>query len=437
MLTVVNMFQQINFFRKSLLIQLISSFSLLSLLTVSLVAYSAYLQARQALEASVYQQLKATATVREYELNQWFERQRQEAIVLARSPIVLETIDELLTAVGQGNRTTASVSELQNYFEFISEVKTDIQGVEILTNGGIVVFSENSEEIGIYMGLGNTTTYFEPGQKVVPNVYFSSITGQPTIRFATPINQGNDRKAVLAITLSLDAINREFRQTTGLGETGQAYLVKELGGSNVFVSDGQSTPNLETLDEDDEGSDAQAPFENRALTSQGIDLAVQGQDGQGVYRNHENIPVVGVYRWLDNGNMALLAEIHRKEAFQPAVNLARGIFAIGIGAAGVLLVLVYLLARQIVRPVLSITDAAEAIESNRFQKNMLNTVVNRPDELGRLARVFQRMADQIQAREAYLKAQIESGSQQASGFELAYYQALRKKAAWLSKQLTP
>ncbi|MEO0827026.1 MAG: cache domain-containing protein [Cyanobacteria bacterium J06642_9] len=426
------MFQRINFFRKSLLIQLISSFSVLSLVTVSLVAYSAYVQARNALEDSLYnQQLKATVAVREYELNQWFERQRQEAIVLARSPLVLDTVDELLVAVGQSDRATESITALQNYFEFILEVKTDIQGIEILTNGGIVAFSENSEEIGIYMGLGNTTTYFEPGQKVVPNIYFSSITGKPTIRFATPINEGNERKAVLAVTLSLDAINRVIRQTTGLGETGQTYLVKELAGGNVFVAGAQTAialENGEALDDD---------LDDRALSSQGIDLAIQGQDGQGVYRNHKNIPVVGIYRWLDNGNMALLAEIHQKEAFRPAVNLARRIFAIGISAAGVLLVLVYLLARQIVRPVVSITDAAEAIETNQFKKSMLDSVVSRPDELGRLARVFQRMADQIQAREAYLKAQVEAGSQQASGLELAYYQALRKKAAWLSKQLTP
>ncbi|MEO0535644.1 MAG: cache domain-containing protein [Cyanobacteria bacterium P01_A01_bin.123] len=429
------MFQRINFFRKSLLIQLISSFSVLSLVTVSLVAYSAYVQARNALEDSLYnQQLKATVAVREYELNQWFERQRQEAIVLARSPLVLDTVDELLVAVGQSDRATESITALQNYFEFILEVKTDIQGIEILTNGGIVAFSENSEEIGIYMGLGNTTTYFEPGQKVVPNIYFSSITGKPTIRFATPINEGNERKAVLAVTLSLDAINRVIRQTTGLGETGQTYLVKELAGGNVFVAGAQTAialENGEVLDDDDDDLD------NQALSSQGIDLAIQGQDGQGVYRNHDNIPVVGIYRWLDNGNMALLAEIHQKEAFRPAVNLARRIFAIGISAAGVLLVLVYLLARQIVRPVVSITDAAEAIETNQFKKSMLDSVVSRPDELGRLARVFQRMADQIQAREAYLKAQVEAGSQQASGLELAYYQALRKKAAWLSKQLTP
>lgn len=416
------MFQIFNFFRKSLLIQLISSFSLLSLVTVSLVAYSAYLQARNALEDSLYnQQLKATITVREYELSQWFERQRREAIVLARSPLVLNTVDELLSNLGNGDRDSESIKALQDYFEFILEVKTDIQGIEILSNGGIVAFSENPEEIGFYMGLGNTTTYFEPGQPVVPNIYFSPITGQPTLRFATPIRDGNERKAVLAITLSLEAINRVIQQTTGLGETGQTYLVKNLAAGNVFVADAQSIP---------------AP-EAGNLTSQGIDLAIQGQDGQGAYDNHEGIPVVGVYRWLNNGNMALLAEIHQEEAFRPAVSLARRIFIIGISAASILLVLVYLLARHIVRPVLTITQAAEAIERNRFEDSMVDAVVNRPDELGRLARVFQHMVDQIQAREAYLKAQIESGSHQASGLELAYYQALRKKAAWLSKQWTP
>ncbi|NER83206.1 MAG: HAMP domain-containing protein [Leptolyngbya sp. SIO1D8] len=416
------MFRLIKVVRENLLIQLISSFSLLSLVTLGVVAYSAYLQARNALEDSLYRHHKATATVREYELDQWFDQQRQEAIVLARSPIVLNTIDELLLAVNEGDLTAESIRALQNYFKFVLEVKTDIQSIEILSNGGIVALSQNPQDVGVYMGLGNTTTYFDPGTKnVVPNIYFSSITGKPTIRFATPISEGNERKAVLAITLNLEAVNQLIRQRTGLGETGKIYLVKEFATGNLFVSDAPTDQNLDNLD----------------LTSTGIDSAIQGQDGQGVYRNHENVPVVGVYNWLENSNMALLVEVHQREAFEPAVYLVRSILILGIIAAGVLLVLVYLLARHIVRPVLTMTEAAEAMENDQFKSSMVNSVVKRPDELGRLARVFQQMADQIQAREAYLKAQVEAGSQQASGLELAYYQALLKKAAWISKQLTP
>ncbi|NER78430.1 MAG: HAMP domain-containing protein [Leptolyngbya sp. SIO1D8] len=379
-------------FRKSLLNQLVGSFSLLSLVTVSLVSYSAYVQARSTLRDSVYERLKVAVSLKEYELNQWFKNQRQEAIVLARSPIVLNTVNTLVDTPANSDADTPSIATLQDYFDLVLEVKNDIQGIEILTTGGIVALSTNPEKVGVYMGLGNTTTYFEPNQSiVVPNIYFSSITGQPTITFATPIiDENGERQAVLAITLKLEAVNQIIREKTGLGETGETYLVREIANRNVFVSGEQSAVNQSDI----------------SLSSEGINLAIQGQDGQSLYRNYTNIPVVGVYRWLDNNNVALLAELHQKEAFKPAVNLGRRIFVIGLGTASILLVIVYLLARQIARPVLKVTDAAAAIETDQFETTMLDTVLNRSDELGQLARVFKKMVDQIYAREARLKRQV-------------------------------
>ncbi|MFW9264645.1 hypothetical protein [Nostoc sp. CALU 546] len=54
-----------------------------------------------------------------------------------------------------------------------------------------------------------------------------------------------------------------------------------------------------------------------------------------------------------------------------------------------------------------ITAAAAAVEAGKFQSQMLNEVAARTDELGQLARVFQRMTEQINAREEKLKQQVE------------------------------
>ncbi|RCJ42048.1 histidine kinase [Nostoc minutum NIES-26] len=54
-----------------------------------------------------------------------------------------------------------------------------------------------------------------------------------------------------------------------------------------------------------------------------------------------------------------------------------------------------------------ITNAAAAVEAGTFESHTLNEVAQRSDELGRLARVFQRMTEQIKAREEKLKQQVE------------------------------
>lgn len=54
-----------------------------------------------------------------------------------------------------------------------------------------------------------------------------------------------------------------------------------------------------------------------------------------------------------------------------------------------------------------VTDAAASVEAGEFAGEMLADVAKRPDELGQLARVFQRMAREVAAREQQLKQQIQ------------------------------
>ncbi len=54
-----------------------------------------------------------------------------------------------------------------------------------------------------------------------------------------------------------------------------------------------------------------------------------------------------------------------------------------------------------------VTDAAASVEAGQFADEMLAGVAKRPDELGQLARIFQRMAREVAAREQQLKQQIQ------------------------------
>jgi len=53
-----------------------------------------------------------------------------------------------------------------------------------------------------------------------------------------------------------------------------------------------------------------------------------------------------------------------------------------------------------------VTSAAASVEGGQFEGKMLAGVAKRPDALGQLARVFQRMAREVAAREQQLKQQI-------------------------------
>jgi DNA-binding response OmpR family regulator len=61
---------------------------------------------------------------------------------------------------------------------------------------------------------------------------------------------------------------------------------------------------------------------------------------------------------------------------------------------------------EYLRGVGTLEEAASAVESGRFEAAKLDAVAGRDDELGRLARVFQHMATEVQARERRLKEQV-------------------------------
>jgi CRP-like cAMP-binding protein len=85
-----------------------------------------------------------------------------------------------------------------------------------------------------------------------------------------------------------------------------------------------------------------------------------------------------------------------------------------------------------------VTSAAAAVEAGIYNPESIDQVAARKDELGQLARVFQRMVRQVHAREASLKEQvadlrveideIKKARQVAEITETQYFQQLRSKA---------
>lgn len=90
------------------------------------------------------------------------------------------------------------------------------------------------------------------------------------------------------------------------------------------------------------------------------------------------------------------------------------------------------------KDVAHVTDAAAAVEAGQFAAAILNDVSKRPDELGQLARVFERMAREVAAREEQLKQQIQvlsieidqakKARQVSEITDTEYFQELRRKA---------
>jgi len=371
-------------FRKRLLLKLIAPLSILSVTTVVAVSAVAYLSARETLKQSIYDRLSVAAVLKEGDIDYWFQSQTQDVLLLANLPEVQAYTRQLVNP-GQPDQ---SYDALAAYFSNISDIKPALKEVSILSEGGIVLFSTNKTLENTYRPLGATTTYFtQDAIDIVPTLYVSPVTGRTTITFATPIvGEYNRRVGVLSVKLDLNEVDTLIRDRTGLGETGTTYLVGQLEQETTFITAHRAAQATEA------DQSAEETTELTAARSPGIDAAIAGRNGADLYDNYAGVPVVGVYRWLEDQNLALLAEIDQAEAFAPARNLAYLILEVGLVGTGLLLSGIYLLSRRITRPIAEITAAAAQLKDGAYDQTV--PVVSQ-DEIGQLAQTFNHMALQI------------------------------------------
>lgn len=315
------------FWQKSLTVKLSTVFLFMSLVTVGVVGYVAWAKARADLERLVFNQLNISATLKEGELDRWFDDQRQAFLLINQSSEFTAHIKNLLTRKASEPEYRSAYAALSKYLEQAVSTQPNLPEIFILTNGGKIILSNNKSREGTYENFSNFTQLGE-NTELTPAFYPSSVTGQPMTTLSLPLFAPTGKViGLVATNLSLERIDKIIRERSGLGDTGQTYLVGKLAARNTFIS----------------GSSSGKPDLSEEVKSFGIDEATSGIDSSAFYLNHHGIPVIGVYRWLDKRNLALLAEMQQDEAFAPANQLALGIIIVGLGAAVMLVVGVYLL----------------------------------------------------------------------------------------------
>lgn len=150
-------------------------------------------------------------------------------------------------------------------------------------------------------------------------------------------------------------------------------------------------------------------FASATIQDQRIDLStIQGQQ-EYVYtdpKTGENYRIslapVGYLDWVVGAIIPeanFLIEINRNKQILWVV-----ISLFVMTAAGLAIIVVD---RIVARPIFRIAQVAADIEAEKFELESLSPVARRTDELGQLARIFQKMAQQVYLREQRLKQQVQ------------------------------
>jgi signal transduction histidine kinase/DNA-binding response OmpR family regulator len=327
----------------SLTTKIANYFLLLALMTVGIVGGVAYFRARKALQQAAFDRLNVTATLKESEISRWFEDQQRDFLLTTQMPDVRTNLTILLQSEVASEKKQA-YKILSRYLAKVRQIKPSLSEIFILDRSNKIILSTNSQREGDYEILANIT-YIEQvaiGESFAPIFYPSPVTGKVAITLAKPLGDWG----MILVHLDLERIDRIVRDNTGLGDSGESYLIGSLISKNTFLAG--KTQSDRTID--------------RGIESAGIDAAMSGASGYGLYSNYDDTPVLGVYRWLNQQDIALLVEIAQEEAFQPAHKLASTIILVGLVSVFGLLIGVNWLSRQLYLSRKKLEESSEQLE---------------------------------------------------------------------------
>ncbi len=370
----------------SMMTKLVLFSLLLSLLVIGLIYLSSYYLARRDVAGFVLERLEGAAEYKAEQIRHWVTAQRQDIIFISATPEIKTEAEHLLNAQSDPASSYPAYEDLSRRLKLCVLNKPDLREIFLMSDrGGLIVISSDPRLEGEYRGNYQSFNYGRYST-FVQKVHPSPTTMEPIMTVSTPLVDDEGRKlGVLAANLDLDRMDRIILKRTGLGRTGEAYLVDKY---NVFVSA------------------SRFGRENflRGVHSPGIEAAIQGKPGPKLYLNYKGVPVIGTYRWIEDLGLALLVEMHQDEAFGPANRMVGTIALLGLASIIFLVGGIFFLARQITRPIMNISTAVSRMASGDLSAR---TTVTARDEIGTLALGFNQMAERLEGLYRGLEEKVE------------------------------
>jgi diguanylate cyclase (GGDEF)-like protein len=305
-------------------------------------------------------------------LDTWYGQRELDLQTFARSATVAEGVERL---AGGGRGAVQAREELKKYLDYVLEgfpqyaslCLLDREGRILLQAGAPLALSRAERE-----RLGATV------ESAVSDVELEG-TGRRQLVSAVVRNARGARVATLHAALRLSSVEEALRSDE-LGETGAVFVVAPSG---EVLLQSPGTP----------------ARRGRGLGAVGLaaDGAVhvyQRGDGRRAIASAARVPRFG---WN------VVVEEEYDQAFAPVGNLIREVMAVNLGIVLIFGVIAFTLARSIVRPVNTLSQAARRIAAGETDVVIDDSLWQ--DELGVLTHAFNEMASRLRQNQLDLETQ--------------------------------
>ncbi len=323
----------------------------------------------------VQDNLSAVATLKEDQVRKW----NRDLQIILEDEIIRDTETRRLTVLLSSEPDSSifrTVSQDQaRAFSYLMASRGYFDEIFLLNPQGQVILSTREQQVGSsqvfreYFRQGLEGTFTQPPT-------YDLTLGYTTVIVATPLRDENDQViGVIAGRANLNELNRLMGERTGLGQTGETYLVDY---------------NLVLQTQTRKGEYIVGEYTMRTEGAQ--QGAVNQQNDTGLYLNYSAEPVVGAYRYVPELRVALLAEQTQAEALSGVRATTNAIVAATFGVTLLALAVALFASENLARPLRELTDTAQRIAGGDLD---LRARILRQDETGTLALAFNAMTDRL------------------------------------------
>ena len=307
-----------------------------------------------------------------------------ETQVLATDPMIRNLVNELnqieyesgyYTKIQERRRDF--LTQVQAFQELVG-FSIGFEDVKIIGKDGRVFFSlvrlpttDNfSQDPNFIRGLVEPFAYFVSAE----NGGTKMIVVMPI--FGPDSSRGSDPIGVIIAKMRTAEINEILLNRSGLGETGEVYLVNE---DFLMISESRFIEN--------------APFNQIVDTLPVRECFENGNKISGIYPDYRGVSIYGFSFCAKDLGFVLLAEIDESETLQPVEILQNRIFLTGVSITVVMAIIAFFVSKLLSKPVIKLQNATNEIAKGNYN---VRTNIKTRDELGQLSASFDTMAQKLQ-----------------------------------------
>lgn len=398
--------------------KLIVFFLLIGTIPLAFMGISAYNTASNALHSEAVNKLDVAAALKLSRINSFFFERKGDVEVLANNPSVIEattSLEEVVSSIqsrGFSNRDlllSPAYKKVHDNFHGFLKFYNDKYGyydLFLIDESGRVIYTVSKEaDFGTDLsneshGLARAFKAAKSTKRVflTDTEAYSPSNGAPAMFVAAPIFLNGQFHGVAALQIPQKAIDNIMQEASGMGETGETYL---LGSDYIFRSNSRLT-NDETLLK--VKADTKGPQEAFSTKSEyeGIygdytTAAEAKQAGRKYSKDQGGVPVLGMVSYIPELNWVLVAEIDEDEADSAVYTLRNTTIVTVLIVALIIAVLAFLISKTITNPINKVVVMLKDIATGEGDLTTRLAIISK-DEIGELAKWFDTFVEKLEGQ---------------------------------------